>query len=118
MANKRHIRLNSARDIHKLLSKMINERRRKEIDGQECRDVGYLLRILLDSIEAGELENRNENLEKPQELELKVLQHSEEDEKILIAHYRRIALGIPHPSNEDTQGEIVEVVPEQPDELK
>ena len=63
MANKRHIRLNSARDVHKLLSKMINERRRKEIDGQECRDVGYLLRILLDSIEAGELEDRVEKLE-------------------------------------------------------
>jgi len=63
MANKKHIRLNSARDAHKLLSKMINERRRKEIDGQECRDIGYLLRILLDSIEAGEFEDRIENLE-------------------------------------------------------
>jgi len=63
MANKRHIRLNSARDVHKLLSKMINERRRKELDSQECRDIGYLLRILLDSIEAGELEDRIENLE-------------------------------------------------------
>ncbi len=63
MANKKHIRLNTARDVHKLLSKMINERRRKELDSQECRDIGYLLRILLDSIEAGELEDRIENLE-------------------------------------------------------
>jgi len=63
MANKRHIRLNSARDVHKLLSKMINERRRCEIDGQECRDIGYLLRILLDSIEVVEFEARIEKLE-------------------------------------------------------
>jgi hypothetical protein len=63
MSNKKHIRLNSARDIHKLIAKMVNERRRNEIDGQECRDIGYLLRILLDSIEAGELEDRIENLE-------------------------------------------------------
>ena len=63
MANKRHIRLSSARDVHKLLSKMINERRRKEIDTLECRDIGYLAKILLDSIEAGELESRVETLE-------------------------------------------------------
>ena len=63
MANKKHIRLNSARDAHKLLSKMINERRRKEIDGQECRDIGFMLRILLDCLEAGELEDRVEKLE-------------------------------------------------------
>jgi len=113
MANKKHIRLNSARDVHKLLSKMINERRRKELDSQECRDIGYLLRILLDSIEAGELENRIENLEKPQAVELKVLQHSERDEKRLIAHYRRIELGLPIPSGkEDTEGEVVETIPE------
>ncbi len=118
MANKKHIRLNSARDVHKLLSKMINQRLRKELGTQECRDVGFLAKILLDSIEAGELENRNENLEKPEIVELRVLQHSEADEKLLIAHYRRIELGIPHPSNEDTQGEIVELVSEVPDELK
>jgi len=115
MANKRHIRLNSARDVHKLISKLINERRRGQVDTTECRDIGFLAKILLDSIEAVELENRIENLQKPQELELKVLQHSEEDEKLLIAHYRRIELGIPHPSNEDTQGEIVELVSEVPD---
>ncbi len=63
MANKKHIRLNSARDVHKLLSKMINERRRNEIDTLECRDIGYLAKILLDSIEAGELEDRVEKLE-------------------------------------------------------
>ena len=64
MANKKHIRLSSARDVQKLLSKMINERRRGQVDTTECRDVGYLAKILLDSIEAGELEDRIEQLEK------------------------------------------------------
>ena len=64
MANKKHLRLNSARDVHKLLSKMINERRRGDIDTSECRDVGYLAKILLDSIELGELEDRISELEK------------------------------------------------------
>lgn len=63
IANKKHIRLNSARDVHKLLSTMINERRRGEIDTLECRDIGYLAKILLDSIVAGELEERIVNLE-------------------------------------------------------
>ena len=63
MANKRHIRLNSARDIHKLLSKMINERRRMEIDTLECRDIGFLAKILLDAYAKGELEDRIEKLE-------------------------------------------------------
>jgi len=115
MANKRHIRLNSARDVHKLLSKLINERRRGQVDTPECRDIGFLAKILLDSIEAGELENRIENLEKPRELEVQHSIFTEEEQKILISHYRRIELGIPHPSNEDTQGEIVELVSEVPD---
>ena len=64
MANKRHIRLNAVRDVQKLLSKIINERRRGEVESSECRDIGYLAKILLDSIEAGELEDRIEQLEK------------------------------------------------------
>jgi hypothetical protein len=115
MANKKHIRLNSARDVHKLLSKMINERRRKEIDTKECRDIGFLAKILLDSIEAAELEDRIGNLEKPQTLEVQHSIFSEEEQKILISHYRRIELGIPHPSRQDTEGEIVELVSEVPD---
>ena len=63
MPNKKHIRLNSARDIHKLLSKMINERRRDEIDSAQCRDIGYLAKIALDSIQVGELEDRVTRLE-------------------------------------------------------
>ena len=115
MANKRHIRLNSARDVHKLLSKMINQRLRKELGTQECRDVGFLARILLDCLEAVELEVRKENLEKPQELEVKHSIFTEEEQKILIAHYRRIELGLPIPSEKDSEGEVVEPVPELPD---
>jgi len=63
MANKNHIRLYSSSDVHRLLSKMINQRRRGEIDSLECRDIGYLSNILLDSIEAGKLEERVVNLE-------------------------------------------------------
>jgi len=63
LANKKHVRLNSARDVQKLLSKIINERRRGQVDTTECRDIGYLAKILLDSIEAGELEDRIVNLE-------------------------------------------------------
>lgn len=64
MANKKHIRLSSARDIQKMLSKLINERRRDEVDTSKCRDIGYLAKILLDSIELGEMEDRIEQIEK------------------------------------------------------
>ncbi len=63
MANKKHIRLNSARDVQRLLSSLINGRLRGEYIGPECRDIGYLSKILLDSIEAGELEDRLERVE-------------------------------------------------------
>ncbi len=63
MANKKHVRLDSARDVHKLLSKMINERRRDEIDSAQCRDIGYMAKIMLESIVAGELEDRLTRLE-------------------------------------------------------
>ena len=63
MANKKHIRLNSARDIQRLLSSLINGRLRGENMSQECRDVGYLAKILLDSIQAGELEERIKRME-------------------------------------------------------
>lgn len=54
--------------------------------------------------------------EKPKELEINYPIHSEEDEKIIIAHYRRIELGLPIPSEEDLEVESVKLVPEQPDE--
>lgn len=64
MSNKRHIRLNDIRDIKKLLSKVINERLRDEIDGGVARDVGYLCKVLLECHEKGELEKKLLELEK------------------------------------------------------
>lgn len=64
MANKRHIRLESARDARKLLAKVINQRLRDEVDGETCRDVGFLTKILLSAIETSELEDRLAELEK------------------------------------------------------
>lgn len=63
MANKRHIRLESARDARKLLAKIINQRLRDEVDGETCRDVGFLTKILLSAIETSELEDRLVELE-------------------------------------------------------
>jgi len=54
--------------------------------------------------------------EKPLELEVSHSIFTEEEQKILISHYRRIELGLPIPSGkEDTEGEVVELVPEVPD---
>lgn len=64
MANKRHVRLESARDTRKLLAKIINQRLRDEVDGETCRDVGFLTKILLSAIETSELEVRLVELEK------------------------------------------------------
>jgi hypothetical protein len=117
MANKKHIRLNSARDAHKLLSKMINERRRKEIDTLECRDVGYLLRILLDSLKAVELEDRIENLEKAKEIKINYPMHSEEDELRIIAWLRERELQALNASaiKDAEEQEVIEVIPQVPD---
>lgn len=117
MANKKHIRLNSARDVHKLLSKMINERRRKEIDTLECRDIGYLAKILLDSLKAVELEDGIQKLEKPKEIEINYPMHSEEDELRIIAWLRKQELEAlkPQPVKDVEESEIVEVVQEVSD---
>ena len=55
--------------------------------------------------------------EKPQELELKYPIYSEEDERLIIKHLRKIEHQALNPaSNKGTEREIVEVVSEQPDE--
>ncbi|HEX3035812.1 MAG TPA: hypothetical protein VHT73_11920 [Thermodesulfobacteriota bacterium] len=55
MANKRHIRIKDLRDAKRLLVKLINERRRDETESQEIRDVGYLIRIFVETYTKGEL---------------------------------------------------------------
>lgn len=64
MGNKTHTRLDTARDVKKLLSKVINQRLRGEIDTVSSRDVGYLAKILLDVIKVSALEEEREKQEK------------------------------------------------------
>jgi len=54
--------------------------------------------------------------EKPQTLEVQHSIYTEEEQRILISHYRRIELGLPIPSEKGTEGDVVELVPEQSDE--
>jgi hypothetical protein len=63
MANKRAVRINDIRSARRFVIKLLNERRRGEIDSDECRDVGYLLRIYIDSYKEAELEARLDQLE-------------------------------------------------------
>ncbi len=64
MAGKKHIRLRTAGDVRELLAKLINERRRGQANSSECRDIGFLCKILLDSIEAGDVDERLAEIEK------------------------------------------------------
>jgi hypothetical protein len=64
MAGKKHIKLKSARDIHRFLSKLINETYREETDIEKSRCLGYLAKIMLDSLTTLELEERISDLEK------------------------------------------------------
>lgn len=69
MANKYHARLRTLKDIQVYLAKLINRRERNEIDSELCRDLGYLVKILSDTISKDENEGilkRLEELEKAQ----------------------------------------------------
>jgi len=56
LAGKRHINLSDVRSVRKYLSKIINQRIREEISSETARDVGYLLKIWLDTVNAEETE--------------------------------------------------------------
>jgi len=64
MSNKRHLRLNSPRDIKKFLANLINRLMRKEVEGQLARDAGYLAKILLDTMEKVDLQDELEKIKK------------------------------------------------------
>jgi len=51
--------------------------------------------------------------EKPLELEVSHSIFSEEEQKILISHYRRIELGLPIPSEKGTEGDVVELISDE-----
>ena len=55
---KRGVRLNKPQDVRRLLSRLINEALRKEIDTDLLRAVTYACTNILKSFEAGELEER------------------------------------------------------------
>ena len=60
MANKRHIRLNDVRDVKKLMTKLINQRYREEVDTQVVKDIGFLVKLYLQTIELeGKLNSHN-----------------------------------------------------------
>jgi hypothetical protein len=64
MANKKHIKLNSARDIRKALTKLVNQVNRDEIELDRARTLGYLCKIILDGIKTIEIEEKLCELDK------------------------------------------------------
>lgn len=63
MPRKGYIQLASTSDLRRFVSKLINERKRGEIDSAMCRDCGYLAKILTDILQNGVFEERISNLE-------------------------------------------------------
>ncbi|MBA4390416.1 MAG: hypothetical protein C0399_05715 [Syntrophus sp. (in: bacteria)] len=57
------IYLKSAEDVRRLLSTLVNEVRRNDVDIQKARTIGYLAGILLDVFTMGSLEDRLKQLE-------------------------------------------------------
>lgn len=64
MAGKRAIRLNTAKDVRKCLGKLINQVNRGDLGLEKGKTMGYLAKILLESLKADALEERVEALEK------------------------------------------------------
>ncbi len=60
----RAIRLNSSRDTRKFLAKLINKVNRGDVGLEKGKTMGYLAKILLESLKADALEERVEALEK------------------------------------------------------
>ena len=59
----RRFLLRTAREVRAEVAKVYREYRTGKIDGATARDSGYLLKIIIDSIRADELEQRVEALE-------------------------------------------------------
>ncbi len=64
MSGKRAIRLKTAKDVRKCLSKLVNQVNRGETDLDKARTIGYLCKIILDGYKTIELEQRLEAIEK------------------------------------------------------
>ena len=63
MARKGYSQLSSLSDIRKFVSKLINDRRRDNIDSSMSRDCGYLSKILMEIMQNSEIEERIKKLE-------------------------------------------------------
>ncbi len=63
MARKGYSQLSNLSDIRKFVSKLINDRRRDNIDSSMSRDCGYLSKILMEIMQNGEVEERIRKLE-------------------------------------------------------
>lgn len=64
MAGKRSVPLRNITDVSRFLAKLINQLNRGEIEESKAGKLGYLCNILKSSLEAGDLEERLEALEK------------------------------------------------------
>ncbi len=63
MARKGYSQLSSLSDIRKFVSRLINDRRRDNIDSSMSRDCGYLSKILMEIMQNSEIEERIKKLE-------------------------------------------------------
>lgn len=63
MARKGYSQLSNLSDIRKFVSKLINDRRRDNIDSSTARDCGYLSKILMEIMQNSEVEERIRKLE-------------------------------------------------------
>jgi len=63
MGRKGYSQLTTLSDLRKFVSKLINERKRGDIDSSMSRDCGYLAKILMEIMQNSELEDRISKLE-------------------------------------------------------
>ena len=63
MPRKGYIQLATTSDLRRFTSKLINERRRGDIDSAMSRDCGYLIKLLMEIMQSGEFEERLEKIE-------------------------------------------------------
>ncbi len=63
MAEKRGVRLNRPQDVRRLLSRLVNESLRHEIENDQLRVISYTCGMILKSFEIGELADRIEKVE-------------------------------------------------------
>ncbi len=63
MGRKGYTQLSNLSDLRKFVAKLINERKRGDIDSAMSRDCGYLAKILMEIMQHSELEERIIKLE-------------------------------------------------------